>query len=153
MQRNSNLLKDMITKQTQEQRKTSQFLKFALGKRENKTEEEIKQMIKESNYQPNADPLMNRITRKYNPQVSIYSVSSRPRLHTVDSRTSKNINSKILRPFEFQSPQKIVNTNRNFGGDVNFIQKKLNLRRINQTAILEEVNTAMNEINSFRNMS
>lgn len=67
MQRNSNLLKDMLTKQGQEQRKTSSFLKFALGKRENKTDEELKQMMKQSNYQPNADPLMPRINRKYNP--------------------------------------------------------------------------------------
>jgi hypothetical protein len=42
-----------------------------LGKRENKTEEEIKTMIKDSNYQPNNDPLMNRINRKYNPMVSV----------------------------------------------------------------------------------
>ena len=42
MLRNSNLVRDIQLKQTAEERKTSQFLKFALGKREIKTEEEIK---------------------------------------------------------------------------------------------------------------
>ena len=40
-QRNSNLLSDMIKKQITESRKTEQFLKFALGKRDSKNEEEF----------------------------------------------------------------------------------------------------------------
>ena len=70
MLRNSNLVRDIQLKQTAEERKTSQFLKFALGKREIKTEEEIKQQIKTSGYNPGQDPLMGRIQRKYNPQIS-----------------------------------------------------------------------------------
>ena len=38
MKRNSNLLKDMLKKQNQEQRKTGQFLRYALGTREIKSD-------------------------------------------------------------------------------------------------------------------
>jgi hypothetical protein len=67
MKRNSNLLKDMLKKQSQEQRKTSQFLKYALGKREVKTDEEIMQNLRMKVYQPYNDPLMPRIAKKFLP--------------------------------------------------------------------------------------
>ena len=38
MKRNANLVRDMLKKQNQEQRKTGQFLKYALGKREIKSD-------------------------------------------------------------------------------------------------------------------
>ncbi len=76
LQRNTNLLKDMLTKQTQEQRRTEQFLTYALGKRELKTQEELAQQIKDSLYQPSADPLMARASKRYN-----------PRANTTDSRS------------------------------------------------------------------
>jgi len=41
-------------------------LKFALGKREEKSEEEIKMEISNHNYNPKADPLMPRLFRKVN---------------------------------------------------------------------------------------
>ena len=61
IQRNNNLLKDMVQKQVSEQRKTEQFLKFALGKRDGKTEEGIKAQMREKVYSPERDPLMPRI--------------------------------------------------------------------------------------------
>lgn len=42
IQRNRNLLNDILEKQSTEQRRTQNFLKYALGKREQKTEQEIK---------------------------------------------------------------------------------------------------------------
>lgn len=39
IQRNKNLLQDILEKQAMEQRRTAQFLKFALGKREEKSED------------------------------------------------------------------------------------------------------------------
>jgi hypothetical protein len=42
IQRNKNLLNDILEKQATEQRRTENFLKYALGKREEKTESEIK---------------------------------------------------------------------------------------------------------------
>ena len=65
MKRNSNRLKDMLKKQSQEVRKTGQFLKYALGKREVKTDEEIMQNLKMKVYQPYNDPLMPRIAKKF----------------------------------------------------------------------------------------
>lgn len=64
IQRNRNLLKDILEKQATEQRRTTQFLKFALGKREQKTEEEIKFEMSQKSYNPAADPLMPRLFRK-----------------------------------------------------------------------------------------
>jgi len=46
LQRNRNLLNDILEKQGTEQRRTEGFLKYALGKREKKTEEEIKHQLK-----------------------------------------------------------------------------------------------------------
>ena len=104
MQRNANLLKDMLNKQTQEQRKTEQFLKFALGKREVKTEEEIKQQIRDSKYSPSSDPLMARSIRKYNPKISTYKNNpGSGRVHTTDSRLSKMVTGNKF-AFDFKSP-------------------------------------------------
>lgn len=102
-------------------------------------------MIKDSTYQPNNDPLMNRLNRKYNPMGSVYTVAGRGRLFTQDSRTSKNVNSRVFRPFEFQqSPAKGSVIGMGGGNslglrDNNLINRKLNIRKVNQTAILEEV--------------
>ena len=46
IQRNKNLLQDILEKQAMEQRRTLQFLKFALGKREEKTEDQLKKDLK-----------------------------------------------------------------------------------------------------------
>ena len=55
IQRNKNLLQDILEKQAMEQRRTNQFLKFALGKREEKSEEQLKRELKEKNYNPRTD--------------------------------------------------------------------------------------------------
>ena len=60
----------MLKKQIQEQRKTREFLKYALGKREVKTDEEIMQNLKMKVYQPHNDPLMPRIAKKFQPHPS-----------------------------------------------------------------------------------
>ena len=49
-----------------EQRRTKQFLKFALGKREEKTEDELKTDMMNKKYNPMVDPLMPRLFRKVN---------------------------------------------------------------------------------------
>ena len=41
IQRNKNLLQDILEKQAMEQRRTQQFLKYALGKREEKSESQL----------------------------------------------------------------------------------------------------------------
>lgn len=64
IQRNKNLLHDILEKQAIEQRRTQQFLKYALGKRETKTEEELKQVLKEKSYNPADDPFLPRLKRK-----------------------------------------------------------------------------------------
>lgn len=58
------MLKDILEKQATEQRRTSLFLKFALGKREEKTESEIKTEMSQRAYNPLSDPLMPRLFRK-----------------------------------------------------------------------------------------
>ena len=45
-------------------------MKYALGKREEKTEEQIKDIIKQSTYDPKSDPLMPRLFRKFDPTKS-----------------------------------------------------------------------------------
>ena len=53
-------------------------MKYALGKREEKTEDQIKKDIKKSSYDPKADPLMPRLFRKYDPKKStVLSVKNR----------------------------------------------------------------------------
>ena len=47
-----------------EQRRTQQFLKYALGKREQKTEEQLSKEIKEKSYNPTQDTFMPRLKRK-----------------------------------------------------------------------------------------
>jgi hypothetical protein len=65
IQRNKNLLKDILEKQATEKRRTENFLKFALRKREDKTDEEIKQQMRNNSYDPKSDPLMPRLFRKF----------------------------------------------------------------------------------------
>lgn len=69
-QRNRNLVKDILDKHATEQRRTSEFLRYALGKREKKSEEELKNQMKNSKYDPKKDPLMGRLFRKYDPTKS-----------------------------------------------------------------------------------
>ena len=70
IQRNKNLLNDILEKQATEQNRTEKFLKYALGKREEKTEEQIKEQMKHSSYDPKSDPLMPRLFRKFDPSKS-----------------------------------------------------------------------------------
>lgn len=46
------------------------FLKYALRKREEKTDEEIAYGLKTSKYDPKSDPLMPRLFRKFDPTKS-----------------------------------------------------------------------------------
>ena len=65
IQRNKNLLNDILEKQGTEKRRTQYFLKYSLRKREEKSDEEIKSIMKNSTYDPKADPLMPRLFRKF----------------------------------------------------------------------------------------
>jgi hypothetical protein len=65
LQRNKNLLGDILEKQSTEQRRTENFLKYALGKREKKSEADIVRGIKNSKYDPKKDPLMPKLFRKF----------------------------------------------------------------------------------------
>jgi len=47
-----------------EQRRTQQFLKYALGKREKKTEQELSKELREKSYNPVEDPFLPRLKRK-----------------------------------------------------------------------------------------
>jgi len=47
-----------------EQRRTQQFLKYALGKREEKSEHQLQRDLKEKVYNPGKDTFMPRLTRK-----------------------------------------------------------------------------------------
>ena len=74
MKRNGNLLKDMLKKQNQEQRKAGVFLRYALGKREVKSGEEIMLDLRNKAYQPQNDSLMPRVAKKFRKNgSSIYS--------------------------------------------------------------------------------
>jgi len=46
------LLADVLLKQATEQRRTKEFLKYALGRREEKSDEEIKTEMTTRKYQP-----------------------------------------------------------------------------------------------------
>lgn len=52
IQRNKNLLQDVLVKQATEQRRTKEFLKFALGRRETKSDEELKREMSQRKYNP-----------------------------------------------------------------------------------------------------
>lgn len=52
IQRNKNLLNDILEKQGTEKRRTQNFLKYSLSKREEKTDEEIVTGIRTSKYKP-----------------------------------------------------------------------------------------------------
>ena len=79
LQRNRNLLNDILEKQATEQRRTENFLRYALGKRETKTEDEIKSQISNSRYDPKNDPLMGRLFRRYDPHKSTIIQAKRQR--------------------------------------------------------------------------
>jgi len=64
IQRNKNLLQDILKKQAMEQRRTQQFLKYALGKREQKNEDQLKQELREKKYSPATDTYLPRLQRK-----------------------------------------------------------------------------------------
>ena len=70
IQRNKNLLQDILEKQATEQRRTFTFLRYALGKREEKSVEQIQADMKMKSYHPKSDSLMPRLFRKYNPNAS-----------------------------------------------------------------------------------
>jgi hypothetical protein len=70
IQRNKNLLQDILEKQATEQRRTYTFLRFALGKREEKSVEMLKHDMSTRSYNPKNDPLMPRLFKKYNPNAS-----------------------------------------------------------------------------------
>ena len=63
-------MNDILEKQNTEKRRTQNFLKYALRKREEKTDEEIIEQMKNSSYDPKADPLMPRLFRKFDPSKS-----------------------------------------------------------------------------------
>lgn len=69
VQRNKNLLQDILEKQATEQRRTIAFLKFALGKREDKSEAEITAERRQKSYNPMNDPMMPRLFRKVSHQM------------------------------------------------------------------------------------
>jgi hypothetical protein len=58
------LLKDVLDKQATEQRRTTKFLTFALGKREEKTNTEIMTDLSQKRYDPRSDVFMPRLFRK-----------------------------------------------------------------------------------------
>ena len=65
IQRNKNLLNDILEKQGTEKRRTQHFLKYSLRKREEKSDDEIVTQMKTHQYDPKADPLMPRLFRKF----------------------------------------------------------------------------------------
>lgn len=58
------MLQDILEKQAMEQRRTQQFLKYALGRREQKSESVLQKELKEKSYTPKDDPFMPRLKRK-----------------------------------------------------------------------------------------
>lgn len=101
IQRNKNLLNDILEKQATEQRRTENFLKYALGKREEKTEDQIKKDIKQSSYDPKSDPLMPRLFRKFDPSKSSIVSSYHARKQSMgqlSESVGKFDNSKLYKP-------------------------------------------------------
>ena len=94
------MLNDILEKQATEQRRTENFLKYALGKREEKTEEQIKDNIKKSSYDPKSDPLMPRLFRKFDPSKSsiISSKHRRKNSMQVSESVKKYDNGKLYKP-------------------------------------------------------
>lgn len=70
IQRNKNLLQDILEKQATEQRRTYSFLRYALGKREEKSAQQLKADMSMKSYNPRNDPMMPRLFKKYNPNAS-----------------------------------------------------------------------------------
>lgn len=58
------MLQDILEKQALEQRRTAEFLKYALAKREKKSESQLQKELKEKSYNPNDDPFLPRLKRK-----------------------------------------------------------------------------------------
>jgi hypothetical protein len=67
-----------------------------LGKREEKSEEQIKDSIKKSGYDPKQDPLMPRLFRKYDPSKS--TIITKKRRSVQDDSMQKFDNSKMYKP-------------------------------------------------------
>lgn len=96
LQRNKNLVRDILEKQTTECRRTQTFLRYALGKREKKSEGEIKQEMAKKKYNPKNDPLMPRLFRKNDPSKSTILTMSRGRDQmSVFTNTSQYDNNKV----------------------------------------------------------
>lgn len=57
-------MQDILEKQAMEQRRTQLFLKYALGKREKRSEDELNKELKEKTYNPVEDPFLPRLKRK-----------------------------------------------------------------------------------------
>lgn len=98
IQRNKNLLNDILEKQGTEKRRTQYFLKYSLRKREEKSDEEIKSTMKNSTYDPKADPLMPRLFRKFDSSKSTI-LSNRRTFQTMSSKERFD-NSKSYGPGE-----------------------------------------------------
>ena len=82
------MLQDILEKQATEQRRTSQFLKFALGKREEKSQNELMKDLKDKKYNPKNDKFMPRLFRKIGHQNGERSTGQ-----SNMSRDSRNLNS------------------------------------------------------------
>ena len=65
-------MKDLLDKQQSERRKTKDFLRFALGKRQAFESEKVEK-LRSLKYNPLADPLVPKLFRKYNHALSINS--------------------------------------------------------------------------------
>lgn len=70
------------------------FLKFALGRREEKSESDIMSELHHKKYDPRADPLMSRLFRKANHQMSTL---ERPSMNTPGSIFSTHNHDSISR--------------------------------------------------------
>ena len=77
------------------------FLKYSLRKREEKSDEEIKNAMKNSSYDPKADPLMPRLFRKFDASKSTI-LSSKRNSYSLRGFDSKERfdNSKMYKPKE-----------------------------------------------------
>jgi len=87
-------LQDILEKQATEQRRTYSFLRYALGKREEKSAQQLKADMSMKSYQPRNDPMMPRLFKKYNPNmsqslISQSSIASKKQLNKYDNEGSQ----------------------------------------------------------------
>jgi len=71
-----------------EQRRTQQFLKYALGKREERTETELQKNLREKAYNPVGDPFMPRLARKIGHLTGLGQMSQSARRNTFSAKVS-----------------------------------------------------------------